>query len=79
MFGVGQTEVVILLIIVLIIFGPKNLPKLANSMGRAITDFKRGLSGIDKDLRDEVEKNEAEEKARAAQSAATPPAPPKAE
>lgn len=45
----------IFLAIVLIIFGPKNLPKLAKSMGRAVRDFKGGLSGLDSDLEDEEE------------------------
>lgn len=58
MFGIGQWEMVIVLVVVLLVFGPKNLPKLANSMGRAITDFKKGLSGIDREIREEVERAE---------------------
>ena len=59
MFGIGQQELIIFLVIVLIIFGPKNLPKLASSMGSAIRDFKASLGGVDRDVKeamDEVKK-----------------------
>ncbi|MBI1783733.1 twin-arginine translocase TatA/TatE family subunit [Candidatus Sumerlaeota bacterium] len=58
MFGIGNQEMIIFLVIVLILFGPKNLPKLANSIGRAVRDFKSGLSGVDKELRESVEESE---------------------
>ncbi len=58
MFGIGNQELIIVLVVVLIIFGPKNLPKLANSIGRAVRDFKSGLSGMDKELRDSIEADE---------------------
>lgn len=60
-FGIGTQELIIFLVIVLLIFGPKNLPKLARSMGRAVRDFKSGISGIDKELEAE---EEAEEEAK---------------
>jgi sec-independent protein translocase protein TatA len=62
-FGIGTQELIIFLVIVLLIFGPKNLPKLARSMGRAVRDFKTGISGLDKEL-------EAEEEAEAVKETA---------
>lgn len=44
MFGIGVQELLIILVIVLIVFGAKNLPLLGSNMGRAISNFKRGLS-----------------------------------
>lgn len=44
MFGIGVQELLIILVIVLIVFGAKNLPILGSNMGRAISNFKRGLS-----------------------------------
>jgi sec-independent protein translocase protein TatA len=44
--NIGWPEIVILLVIVLLVFGPKNLPRLANSMGRAIREFKDGIRGL---------------------------------
>lgn len=59
MFGIGQQELIIFLIIVLIIFGPKNLPKLASSMGKAIRDFKSSLGGVDQEIQDAVDEVKA--------------------
>lgn len=44
MFGIGVQELLIILVIVLIVFGAKNLPILGSNMGRAISNFKKGLS-----------------------------------
>jgi sec-independent protein translocase protein TatA len=52
MFGIGQTELIVVLVIVLIIFGPKNLPRLARSMGQAIRDFRTGIKSAEQDLED---------------------------
>ena len=53
MFGMqGYQEWLILLVIILIIFGPKRLPALARSVGKSITDFKKGLS----DIKDDIDK-----------------------
>lgn len=53
MFGIGQQELIIVLVIVLIIFGPKNLPRLARSMGQAIRDFRSGIKSAEQDLEDD--------------------------
>jgi sec-independent protein translocase protein TatA len=53
--NIGPLEIAIVLIIVLIIFGPKRLPELGQSMGRGIREFKGSLSG-DKDKEDREEK-----------------------
>jgi sec-independent protein translocase protein TatA len=53
--NIGPLEIAIVLIIVLIIFGPKRLPELGQSMGRGIREFKGSLTG-DKDKEDSEEK-----------------------
>lgn len=41
--GIGVPELVIILIVVLIIFGPKNLPKLGSALGKATKNLKDGM------------------------------------
>jgi len=57
--NIGPLEIAIVLIIVLIIFGPKRLPELGRSMGRGIREFRGSLSGDDKD-KDDVDAKRAE-------------------
>lgn len=46
---VGFTELLIILAIVLLMFGSKKLPELADGMGKAIRNFKRGINTEDED------------------------------
>ncbi len=42
--GLGQTELLILMFVILLLFGSAKLPSLMRNMGRSATEFKRGLS-----------------------------------
>ena len=53
-FGIGVTELVILLVALLVIFGPKRLPEMGRSLGRGMREFKESISGKD-DREDERE------------------------
>jgi sec-independent protein translocase protein TatA len=47
--NVGPLELVVVLIIALVIFGPKRLPELGRSMGKGIREFRSSISGKDDD------------------------------
>jgi TatA/E family protein of Tat protein translocase len=72
MFGLSGEHVVILLII-LLIFGPRKLPELGNTLGKAIKNFKDSISGVQEvkyrnidDPKSEADKALAEAEAAAA-------------
>lgn len=46
MFGLGAGEVVIILVLAFLLIGPKKLPQLAQSMGRAIREFQKAKDEI---------------------------------
>lgn len=53
--SLGMPEIIVLLIIALLIFGPSRLPGLGKSMGEAIRGFKKGIDGAgDKDVTDQT-------------------------
>lgn len=47
MFGLGPMELVVILVIVMVLFGGRRLPELGAGVGKAIRNFKSGLSGSD--------------------------------
>ena len=47
MFGIGSTELLIVLGIVVLLFGARRLPELGSGVGKAIKNFKAGISGKD--------------------------------
>ncbi len=57
MFGIGFQEMLVILVVVLIFFGPKRLPDLAKSIGKGIAEFKKASDevrkGIDEAVREE--------------------------
>lgn len=48
-FGMGATELVVILLVVLVIFGPKNLPKLGSALGKTVKNVRDGMEGTDED------------------------------
>ena len=55
MFGMGVPEILLILAIALIVIGPKKLPDLAKSMGRAMREFKKATNELKESLEVETE------------------------
>jgi sec-independent protein translocase protein TatA len=51
MFGnIGMTELMVILIVVLLLFGPKKLPELARGLSRGLQEFKKAADDVKKEL-----------------------------
>jgi sec-independent protein translocase protein TatA len=74
--NIGPLEIAVVLVIVLIIFGPKRLPELGKSMGHGIREFKNSISGdSDKDSPEEKQRElQASQQAQASQPQPPPAA-----
>ena len=74
MFGsIGMPELIIILVIALIIFGPRKLPELGRSLGRSINEFKKASNELRSTLEEEIQVEEQRDRVKATASA-TPPA-----
>ena len=56
MFGVGPTELIVILLIILLLFGAKRIPEIAHGLGKGIAEFKKAA----KDITNEIEISENE-------------------
>lgn len=72
MFGsIGMPELIIILVIALIIFGPRKLPELGKSLGRSLNEFKKASTDLQNTLEQEIkieEQKEAADKFKADES-----------
>ena len=60
--GIGVPELLIILVVVLLIFGPKNLPKLGASLGKTVKNIRQGMGEEDdKKKIDDVEVVDADD------------------
>ena len=60
---IGTNELLIILVVVLLIFGPKNLPKLGKMFGKTINGFKKGMEDEDAEVSEEKTEEKTEKKA----------------
>ncbi len=64
--NIGPTELIIALVVVLLIFGPKNIPKLASLLGRGVREFKDASTKMTESWTDDDGEDEKKERRRSA-------------
>jgi len=74
MFGIGGTELLVILVVALIVLGPKSLPKLARTLGRTMGEFRRVSTEFQRTMNLEAAMEEEKEQAKRAAAAAASPA-----
>jgi sec-independent protein translocase protein TatA len=52
MFGnLGAGEIILIVLVILLLFGAKKIPELAKSLGKGMSEFKKGLKEVEEDIK----------------------------
>ena len=60
--NLGPMEIVVILVVVLLIFGPKNLPKLGSAVGKTVKNVREGMEGEEEESKEDEAKDSDENK-----------------
>lgn len=55
MFGIGTTELMVILVLALILLGPKRIPQLARSLGKSVSELRRVTDELRETVEEEME------------------------
>lgn len=55
MLGLGPPEILLIMVLALLLFGPKRLPEMGKAVGKAIREFKKATSDVEEQIKKEVE------------------------
>lgn len=67
MFGIGGTELLVILVIALIVLGPKSVPQIARTLGKAMGEFRKVSTEFQRTLNTEIEIEEHEKRKKEAE------------
>lgn len=59
--GMGVPELLIILVVILLIFGPKNLPKLGSALGKTVKNLREGIGSGEKEVEEAADEEIIEE------------------
>lgn len=63
MFGIGMSELILIAVVALIIFGPKKLPEVGRALGKGLRELKNATAGIKEEI-NKVSEEEPKEKSK---------------
>lgn len=75
MFGIGSTELLVIILVALVVLGPKSLTGITRSLGKAVGEFRRVSTEFQRTLNAEVDQAAEEDRKKAAEAAAPSAAP----
>lgn len=65
LFGLGATEIILIALVVLLLFGGRKIPELMKGIGKGVKSFKDGVKGVEDDLKmDDDKKDEHTDKTK---------------
>lgn len=67
MFGIGGTELLVILVIALVVLGPKSVPQIARTLGKAMGEFRKVSTEFQRTLNTEIELDEHERRKKEAE------------
>lgn len=68
MFGIGMPELMVIMVVALVVLGPKRLPEIARALGKGLAEFRRATADVNEEL--QKAQRAIEEEARQAEIAA---------
>lgn len=75
MFGIGSTELLVIILVALVVLGPKSLTGITRSLGKAVGEFRRVSTEFQRTLNAEVDQAAEDDRKKAAEAAAPSAAP----
>ncbi len=67
MFGIGSTELLVILVVALVVLGPKSLPGIAKTVGKVMGEFRRVTTDLQRTMNAEIAQEEHEERKKQAE------------